>query len=166
MYAIGEYLVHPGQGVCRVEGVTEGPQAVYQLLPVGKLHPVHISFPVANEGRLRPVLSRSEAERIIELYPTIEVESYEARNNSLEEEHYRNEMREGTCQDCVRIVKTFRVRISELAARNKRPPVAYERILKEARERSVSELAVALDCTPEDVVMLLKARDGEVPEDN
>ena len=94
------------------------------------------------------------------------MESYEARNNSLEEEHYRNEMREGTCQDCVRIVKTFRVRISELAARNKRPPVAYERILKEASERSVSELAVALDCTPADVVMLLKARDGEVPEDN
>ena len=69
MYAIGEYLVHPGQGVCRVEGVTEGPQAVYQLLPVGKLHPVHISFPVADEGRLRPVLSRSEAERIIRALP-------------------------------------------------------------------------------------------------
>lgn len=166
MYAIGEYLVHPGQGVCRVEGVTDGPQAVYQLLPVGKRHPVHISFPIANEGRLRPVLSRSEAEKIIELYPSIEVESYVARNNSLEEEHYKTEMREGTCQDCVRIVKTFKVRMSELAARNKRPPVAYERILKEARERSTSELAVALGCTPEDVTMLLRARAGEVVEDN
>ena len=166
MYAIGEYLVHPGQGVCRVEGVTDGPPAVYQLLPVGKRHPVHISFPVANEGRLRPVLSRSEAEKIIELYPSIEVESYVARNNSLEEEHYKTEMREGTCQDCVRIVKTFKVRMSELAARNKRPPVAYERILKEARERSTSELAVALGCTPEDVTMLLRARAGEVVEDN
>lgn len=166
MYAIGEYLVHPGQGVCRVEGVSDGPQAVYQLLPVGKRHPVHISFPVANEARLRPVLSRSEAERIVEIYPTIEVETYAARNNSLEEEHYKNEMREGSCEDCVRIVKTFKVRISELAARNKRPPVAYERILKEARERSSSELAVALGCTPEDVAELLRARDGEVPEDN
>ena len=166
MYAIGEYLVHPGQGVCRVEGVTDGPQAVYQLLPVGKRHPVHISFPIANEGRLRPVLSRSEAEKIIELYPSIEVESYVARNNSLEEEHYKTEMREGTCQDCVRIVKTFKVRMSELAARNKRPPVAYERILKEARERSTSELAVALGCTPEDVTMLLRASAGEVVEDN
>ena len=166
MYDIGEYLVHPGQGVCRVEGVTAGPQAVYQLLPVGKPHPVHISFPIANEARLRPVLTRPEAEKIIELYPSIEPESYTARNNSLEEEHYRSEMREGTCQDCVRVLKTFKARISELAARNKRPPVAYERILKEARERSLSELAVALGCTPEDVRMLLVARDGEVPEDN
>ena len=57
MYSVGDYLVHPGQGVCQVRDVTSGPQAVYQLLPIGKRHPVHISFPVANEGRLRPVLS-------------------------------------------------------------------------------------------------------------
>ena len=164
MYAIGEYLVHPGQGVCRVEDVTEGAQAVYRLLPVGKRHPVHISFPVANEARLRPVLSRAEAERIINEYPFIEVEKYQARNNSLEEEHYKAEMREGTCRDSVRIVKTFRARMADLSSRNKKPPVAYERILKEARERSLSELAVALGCTPDDVAMLFKERMGEAAE--
>ena len=166
MYSVGDYLVHPGQGVCQVKDVTEGPQAVYQLLPVGKRHPVYISFPVANEGRLRPVLSRDEAEKIIEGYPSMEPESFQARNNSLEEEHYRNEMRQGSCRDSVRIVKTFRIRIAELAARNKRPPVAYERILKEARERSSVELAVALDSTPEDVALLLQSRLDEVAEQN
>ncbi|WP_273394572.1 CarD family transcriptional regulator [Thermophilibacter mediterraneus] len=165
MYAIGEYLVHPGQGVCRVEEVTEGPQAVYRLLPVGVRHPVHISFPVANEGRLRPVLTRAEAERIIEGYPELDVEEFRARNNSLEEEHYRMEMRQGSCLDSVRIAKTFRRRIADLSARNKKPPVAYERILREARERSCSELAVALGCTPEDVAVLFQERMGET-EDN
>lgn len=164
MYAIGEYLVHPGQGVCRVEDVTEGAQAVYQLLPVGKRHPVHISFPVANEARLRPVLTRDEAQRIIDEYPTIQVEEFSARNNSLEEEHYKNEMRQGSCRDSVRIVKTFRARIADLSSRNKKPPVAYERILKEARERSCSELAIALDITPEDVVVLFQERMGETSE--
>ena len=166
MYSVGDYLVHPGQGVCQVKDVTTGPQAVYQLLPIGKRHPVHISFPVANESRLRPVLSRVEAEQIIDEYPTIEVESFQARNNSLEEEHYRNEMRQGSCRDSVRIVKTFRARIDALSARNKKPPVAYERILKEARERSCSELAVALGCTPEDVVLLLQRSMGEDPAQN
>lgn len=166
MYAIGDYLVHPGQGVCRVEGVTEGTQAVYQLLPIDKRHAIHISFPVANESRLRPVLSREEAERLIELYPTIEIEHFQARNNSLEEEHYKTEIRQGTCLDSVRIAKTFLSRINDLAAHNKRAPVAYERILKEARDRSVSELAVALDCTPEDVVMLLRTQDEKAAEQN
>ena len=164
MYAIGEYLVHPGQGVCRVEDVTEGAQAVYQLLPVGKRHPVHISFPVVNEARLRPVLTRDEAQRIIDEYPTIQVEEFSARNNSLEEEHYKNEMRQGSCRDSVRIVKTFRARIADLSSRNKKPPVAYERILKEARERSCSELAIALGITPEDVVVLFQERMGETSE--
>ena len=166
MYSVGDYLVHPGQGVCQVKDVTSGSQAVYQLLPIGKRHPVHISFPVANEARLRPILSRDEARQIIDDYPTIEVERFQARNNSLEEEHYRTEMRQGTCRDSVRIVKTFRARIDELATLNKKPPVAYERILKEARERSSVELAVALGCTPEDVVMLLKSREGEDPTQN
>lgn len=164
MYAIGDYLVHPGQGVCQVKDVTSGPEAVYQLLPIGKRHPIYISFPIANEGRLRPVLSRDEAERIIDQYPAIEVEQFEARNNSLEEEHYKNEIREGSCLDSVRIVKTFRTRIADLSAHNKKPPVAYERILKQARERSCSELAVALGCTPEDVAILFQRRMGEDAE--
>ena len=166
MYSVGDYLVHPGQGVCQVQDVTSGSQAVYQLLPIGKRHPVHISFPVANEARLRPVLSRAEAEQIINDYPTIEVECFQARNNSLEEEHYRTEMRQGSCRDSVRIVKTFRTRIDELSARNKKPPVAYERILKEARERSCVELSVALGCTPEDVAMLFRRSMGEDPQEN
>lgn len=166
MYTVGDYLVHPGQGVCQVVDVTSGAQAVYQLLPVGKRHAVHISFPVANEARLRPVLSQEEARQIIDDYPTIEVECFEARNNSVEEEHYRTEMRQGTCLDSVRIVKTFLARIDELSARNKKPPVAYERILKEARERSNAELAVALECSPEDVPLLFRRSMGVDPEDN
>ena len=166
MFAVGEYVVHPGQGVCQVEDVTEGPQAIYQLMPVGKRHPMRISFPIANEGRLRPVISRDEANDLIDEVPTIEVERFEARNNSLEEEHYRTEMRQGSCRDSIRIAKTFRIRIDELSARNKKPPVAYERILKEARERCSSELAVALGCTPDDALALIQARMGERPEDN
>ena len=53
MFEVGAYIVHPGQGVCRVEGVGEGPDATYKLLPLGQRHPVHISYPVASEGRLR-----------------------------------------------------------------------------------------------------------------
>ena len=166
MYAIGEYVVHPGQGVCQVKDVTEGPDATYLLMPIGQRHPVHISFPVASEDRLRPVLSRVEAEKIIEDYPVMKLDDFAARNISLEEEHFRKEIRTGSCRDSVRIAKTFRMRIADLSRRNKKPPVAYERILKQARERSFLELSVALGCTPEDVEMLFQTRAGETPENN
>jgi len=156
MYEIGEYIVHPGQGVCLVEDVVDKPDATYQLLPVGQRHPIHISFPVASESRLRPVLSHDEAVDIIAQYPTMQVDDFTTKSNALEEEHFRDKIRLGSCRDSVRVVKTFRTRIAEVRARNKKPPVAYERILKQASERSLSELAVALDSTPDDVRMLFE----------
>ena len=83
------------------------------------------------------------------------------RSLALEEQHFKNQIRRGTCRDSVRIVKTFQQRIADVRARNKRPPVVYERILKQASERSLSELAVALGITPDEVRMLFEAQEGE-----
>ena len=106
MFEVGAYIVHPGQGVCRVEGVGEGPDATYKLLPLGQRHPVHISYPVASEGRLRRVLSAQEARQIIDDYASMDVDTFTERNNYLEEEHFKQEIRNGSCRDSVRIVKT------------------------------------------------------------
>ena len=133
------------------------------LLPVGVRHPMRISFPVASEGRLRPVLSKGEAEALIGEYPQMDTDDFTERSAALEEEHFKNQIRRGTCRDSVRVVKTFRRRIAEVRARNKKPPVAYERILKQASERSLSELAIALDITPDDVRALFEQQgDGDL----
>lgn len=166
MYSVGEYIVHPGQGVCRVEGVGEGPDATYKLLPVGQRHAMHISFPVSNEDRLRPILSAEEAREIIDQYPQMAVDDFTERNNSLEEQHFKQEIRNGSCRDTVRVVKTFALRIAEVEGKNKKAPVAYSRILKSARERSLQELSCALDCTPEDVVALFEAVKSADPAEN
>lgn len=158
MYSVGEFIVHPGQGVCKVEGVVEEPMALYQLMPIGQRHPMRISFPLASADKLRPVLSREEAMQIIDGYPDMQVDPFIGRSNALEEEHFRQKIRTGTCKDSVRIVKTFRKRIADTRARNKKPPVVYERILKQASQRSLEELAVALEMTPDDVRLLFEQR--------
>ena len=155
MFEVGAYIVHPGQGVCRVEGVGEGPDATYKLLPLGQRHPVHISYPVASEGRLRRVLSAQEARQIIDDYASMDVDTFTERNNYLEEEHFKQEIRNGSCRDSVRIVKTFRARIAAAQARNKKP-----------RERSLGELSCALECTQEDVVALFEGVTEEQASQN
>lgn len=35
MYEVGQYIVHPGQGVCKVEEIVSDPVQVYMLMPVG-----------------------------------------------------------------------------------------------------------------------------------
>lgn len=161
MYQVGEYIVHPGQGVCKVDEIVSEPQDTYLLLPVGVRHPIRISFPVSGEARLRPVLSRGEAEALIGEYPQMDTDDFSERSLALEEEHFKNKIRRGTCRDSVRVVKTFRKRIAEVRARNKKPPVVYERILKQASERSLSELAIALGVTPDDVRALFEQQSDE-----
>lgn len=165
MFEVGEYVVHPGQGVCKVERIDEKPQESYVLQPVAGRNPMMISFPVASEGRLRPILSHDEAVSLIKLYPDMKIDNYTDRSNALEEEHFKSEIKRGSCRDTMRIVKTFYKRIEDVKANNKKPPVVYERILKEARDRSLSELAVALDTTTDDVVgMFEEQTDGMTSE--
>lgn len=166
MYEVGEYIVHPGQGVCRVDEVVDSPQQTYMLMPVGVRHPIRISFPVSGESRLRPVVSSEEAQALINDYADLRIIEYQGRGGALEEEFFRGEIKNGTCRDTVAVVKTFRERIAEVRSRNKKPPVAYERILKQARDRSLAELSVALDMSPEDVVALFQEQDPTFSAEN
>ena len=96
MFSVGEYIVHPGQGVCKVEAIKTEPMEVYQLLPIGQRNPMRISFPIASAAKLRPVLSREEAEEIIEQYPSMQLDGFVGRSNALEEEHFKQEIRTGS----------------------------------------------------------------------
>lgn len=158
MYEVGEYIVHPGQGVCKVEDVIENPEVSYMLMPVGTSNPMRISFPISGENRLRPVLSHDEAQELVDEYTDLSIDDYRSASIALEEQYYRDKIRRGTCLDSVRTVKTFRHRIDEAKANNKRPPVVYERILKQAIERSLEELSIALDMSKDDIVSLFESR--------
>ena len=144
-----------------MEGLVSEPVEAYRLLPIGIPPPTFIRFPVANAGKLRPVLTYKEAMELIEEYPDMQVDDYTDKSNALEEEHFKQEIRQGTCRDSMRIVKTFRFRIAQTRARNKKPPVAYERILKQASQRSLEELSVALEMSVDDVRLLFEQRFDE-----
>lgn len=164
MYEVGEYIVHPGQGVCKVEDVIENPEVSYMLMPVGTSNPMRISFPISGENRLRPVLSHDEAQELVDEYSDLSIDDYSSASIALEEQYYRDKIRRGTCLDSVRTVKTFRHRIDEAKANNKRPPVVYERILKQAIERSLEELSIALGMSKDDIVSLFESRESDVQD--
>ena len=134
------------------------------LMPVGTSNPMRISFPISGENRLRPVLSHDEAQELVDEYTDLSIDDYRSASIALEEQYYRDKIRRGTCLDSVRTVKTFRHRIDEAKANNKRPPVVYERILKQAIERSLEELSIALDMSKDDIVSLFESRESDVQD--
>lgn len=151
MYAAGEHLVHPGQGVCIVDDITGEEEKFYQLIPVGVRNPMRISFPVSGEDRLRPVLSRDEAEALFSRYAELPIDETTTGSPAAEEERFRDELRRGTCEDAICIIKTVRGRIASAQASKRKAPVAFERVLKLATQRAYIEMSIALDCSVDDV---------------
>ena len=133
MRAVGEFCVHPGQGVCLVENVVSEPTPAYVLSPIGQKHPVQIVFPLDQEFRLRDLMTRDEATNLVDMYPQI---------------------------DSISIAKTFRARIDKARSLNKKPPVSHERIFKMASNRGLYELITALNCTIDEIQKVFSSRYG------
>lgn len=166
MFRIGEHVIHPGQGVCTVTGYDEGGAAPMLVLESKQGHArTRMLFPVAQSDRLHATVSREEAERLIAGYLDMECDSFTERNSSLEETHFKQLLKRGM-PDTMRVAKTMRHRIREAERLSKKPSSYYARVLKEAHRRSVEELAVALECSEDDIEARFEQMMQVQPSDN
>ena len=166
MFRIGEHVIHPGQGVCTVTGYDEGGVAPMLVLESKQGHArTRMLYPVAQSDRLHATVSREEAERLIAGYLDMECDSFTERNSSLEETHFKQLLKRGM-PDTMRVAKTMRHRIREAERLSKKPSSYYARVLKEAHRRSVEELAVALECSEDDIEARFEQMMQVQPSDN
>ena len=169
MFEIGQHVIHPGQGVCTVTGFTDDETHPMILLRAKSGHAeTHLMYPLAQEGRLHAIISREDAEDLLDSYADLSVDSFTERNSSLEETHFKQQLKLGA-PETVRVAKTMRRRIVEAEAHGKKPSSYYSRVLKEARRRTIEEFAVALEVN-EDAVearfMAAAVKAGEIPAVN
>ncbi len=150
MFAIGEHVIHPGQGVCTVTGFEDEPTPMIVLEAKRGLTTTRMRYPVAQAKRLHACISQEEAEHLLEHYADLECDSFTERNSALEETYFKGRIKRGA-PDTVCVAKTMRRRIQDAIKRDKRPSSYYTRVLKEAHRRAVEELAVALDQSEDDV---------------
>jgi|GEM_PF-58576 len=172
-FAKGDYVVHPGQGMCEVGGIVEraftppvpasGPDAQpqaqtrleYELYPASGPR-MRICFPVEKECDLRAPVSCDEALALISGLPRLEDDAYTDPHTWTVEEHFMQGLRHGDCREALRIAKTMHDRMEETRAAGKKPKVCYDRIFKAARDRAFAELGIALGKTPQEVELLIQ----------
>ena len=160
MFSIGEHVIHPGQGVCTVTGFDEDAPTPMIILECKQGHAkTRMKYPLAQSDRLHPAISREDAENLIEHYNDIECDPFTERNSSLEETHFKQLLKEGA-PETVRVAKTMHERIRTAERQSKKPSSYYTRVLKEARRRSLEELAVALGCSEDDIEERLSAAES------
>lgn len=150
MFETGEYVVYGRTGICQVTGVTtmrvdgsSGEKLYYVLRPGGETDGKIFTPVEGGKQVLRGIITREEAERLIDEIPSIETLSIE--NEKFREDSYKKCIRTCECRDLLRIIKTIYVRKQARLSHGKKTTATDERYLKLAEDHLYSEFSMLLD---------------------
>jgi len=162
MFCVGEKIVYGENGVCTVEkieplGMTGASKdkLYYHLSPL--IGTGTYFAPVDSGAFMRPVMSREEAEALIDAMPGIQPAICNDNRFNHVDAFYKELFRQHSCEALVAIVKGLRARMSEKKTKSSRA----ETTMKRAKDMLHGELAVALDMDVAEVEPYILQRIGE-----
>ena len=162
MFSVGEKIIYAENGVCTVEKIA--PLAISGA-PKDKLY-YHLTplvgsgtyfTPVDSGAYMRPVMSREEAEALIDAMPGIKPAVCNDNRFNHVDAFYKELFRLHTCEALVAIVKGLRSRMAERKTRSSRA----EATMKRAKDMLHGELSVALGIELQEVETYIQQRLGE-----
>lgn len=150
MFQPGDMVVYGTTGVCRVEEITrpnltgvDRNKAYYLLKP---LYQDGVIYTPVENGKvsIRPVISREEAEALIDLIPSIQAEVCHAPTLQALAQHYQTAVRSHDCKDLVELMMSIYTKRCQAEAQKRRLGMVDERYMKQAERLLYGELSVAL----------------------
>ena len=157
MYNVNDMVVYGNTGVCRVVDIgtpkfhgVDVKQCYYTLKPV--FGDGVIYCPVENNRVfIRPVISKEEAEKVIEAIPSIKAEAYHNRSTQLLTEHYCEAINSHSCRELIELVMSIYQKKQSMLGQKRRLGQVDERFMKRAQALLYGELAVALGIEKDEV---------------
>ena len=147
MYKVGELIFSGGTGVCRVEGIEERREKgvsrpYYVLKPTCQDGTIYI--PVDTKVYMRPVISREEAERIIDAIPGIKAEAIQERSFTQLAARYEQLIAGHDCESLVRLVMSIHAKKQYAESHGRKFGQIDARYMKRAESLLYGELSAAL----------------------
>jgi len=164
MFQPGELVVYGSTGVCRVEeivsmdqpGVSRG-KRYYLLKPLWQDGVIYA--PVDSKKVLmRPVISREEAEALIDQMPAIQAAVCRGSTAQALAQQYQTAVRDGGHQALIEMMKAIHYKQSQAELKNRRLGMIDERYMKQAERMLYGELATALDIGFDEVEPYIASR--------
>ncbi len=164
MYQVDDLVVYGSAGVCRVVEIREQAfpgtgekQLYYSLRPLYENGSV--SVPVnSDKVFLRPVISREEAEKMIDTIPSVHAKAFHSKASRELTEHYESLLKSHDCHALLELTMSIYVKKKDLESRKKKFGSVDERFLKRAENLLFGELAAALQITKEQVPTAISDR--------
>ena len=157
MYQPGDLVVYGVTGVCRVEDIAQPNltganrrRSYYLLKPLQQDGVIYA--PVDSEKvRIRPVISKKEAEELIEQIPSIQPGVCRAPTSQALAQHYQNAVHSGDRRDLVEMMKSICAKRVRAESQKRRLGMVDERYMKQAERLLYGELSAALGIPFEEV---------------
>lgn len=163
MFQTDDCIFYGQLGVCRVVDVRvpdfcsgEEKRLYYVLEPLYQRGTVFI--PVDSDVFMRPILSREEADRLIDLIPSIQAEAY--NNSNLQEltQHYADKLQSHDCADLIELTMSIYAKKRDRGQSNRKIGAVDEAYMKRAEALLYGEFAVALGIPDQEVPAYIAAR--------
>lgn len=151
MYEIGEKIVYGENGVCTVikvaplESSMSRDRLYYYLTPL--IGSGTYFAPVDSGAFMRPVMSREQAEALIDAIPGIEPAICNDTRFNHVDAFYRELFKQHSCEALVSVIKGLHARMSERKTKSSRAELTMRR----AKEILHGELSIALGMDYEEV---------------
>ncbi len=155
MYQVGEYVVVGNKGVCIVDNITtldisgvDREREYYILKPV-YVPGSTVYVPVDSADSMRRVLTKDEVTHLIHEIPQIPL--IETVNDKLLEQEYKGCMKNNSCKEWVRIIKTVYLRKQKRQELGRKVTAVDAKYFRIAEDNLYGELAVVLDIPKNEV---------------
>lgn len=150
MYEVGQLILYGRTGVCRVEAINpvklhgcSEEKLYYTLQPL--YQSCSITTPVENAKVFtRPIISKAEAEALIERIPVMDASPYHNRNLNQLREYYKNLLDSHSCEELILMTISIYKKKQDAIAQKRKFGAVDERFMKEAEDLLFGELAAAL----------------------
>ena len=164
MFQVGNLICYGSTGVCEVkeikkmDGEKKGVKRDYYVLK--PLYQTCVITTPADNPKvfMRPIISREEAEKLIDSIPDMQTEEYHSRVIRDLSEHYQASFQTHNCEDLLELTMSIYSKKRTLERQKKKFGVIDERYMKRGEDLLFGELAAALDIPRDDVQTYIAQR--------
>ena len=156
MFQTGDLIVYGGMGVCKIMNVSvpeflrAGEEKEYYTLePLNRQGTIFV--PVDTTVFMRPVISREEAEELIDSIPTFRPKAYHSHVLQELNQHYADAISSHDISDLVKLLMSIQVKRKEREKQNMKMGAVDENYMRRAENLLYGELSIALDMPEEEV---------------
>ena len=163
MYQVGDWIFYGNTGACQVTDVSERKlpgmekeMLYYTLRPLEDS--CSISTPANGKIFTRPLITREEAEALIDAIPEIDAQAYHNPVLRQLSEHYEKSLNTHDCLSLIKMTMSIHAKKEAAVSQKKKLGAVDEKFMKKAEDLLFGELAVALGIKKEEVPVYIGTR--------